>query len=171
VKSKSDPQEQNGSEWVIKQLEKKTLSEVLEAWKIGKNYNPKQSQFWRVTNAIAQTISPNKKLAECITYTNLYKLAHSSRNPSQKFMYAIDKMCIEIFKAEVEYYKPKYILFLTGWDWAEPFLRGNNANINSDYQYVQAQGTFNGIPFVVAVHPQGKKEELVVSDIKKAFNL
>jgi hypothetical protein len=81
----------------------------------GKNYNPKQSQFWRVTNAIAQTISPNKNLAECITYTNLYKLAHSSRNPSQKLMYAIDKMCIEIFKAEVEYYKPKYILFLTGW--------------------------------------------------------
>lgn len=170
-KSKTNPLERNGSEWVIKELEKKTLSEVLEKWNTQKKYNIKRSQFWRVTRAITQTISPNQNLTESIIYTNLYKLAHSSGNLSQRLMNAIDNMCIEIFKAEVEYYKPKYILFLTGGDWAKPFLRGNDANINLDYQYVQAQGTFNGIPFVVAVHPQGKKEALVVSEIKNAFDL
>lgn len=112
-----------------------------------------------------------------LIWSNLYKVApFQGGNPSPTLKNAQLETCQRHLAAEVALWKPKRILFLTGWSWAEPFFvatLGKHVGERRDGN-VQWSGRIE-VPFtesvsvVVAVHPQGKKEVAVTQEIKQHF--
>ena len=74
---------------------------------------------------------------------------------------------------EITNYLPKRILFLTGIDWAEPFIADLHGNINARnpaFTHVEAYGTANTpcghqYRFVVACHPMTRPEGPWVNEV------
>jgi len=55
--------------------------------------------------------------------------------------------------------------------WAEPFLRGMDACVQKlhGYKHVYSRGTVLQSRFVVADHPQGKKDATFITEVNSAF--
>jgi hypothetical protein len=72
--------------------------------------------------------------------------------------------------------QPNRVLFLTGWDWAKPFLNHWHAGVESltEDSWVQARGSLPSdmgyADFVVAVHPGRKARKPITASILKSFN-
>jgi len=160
--------------------ERLDLTSDIKNWKkgAGKMYNIGGSQFWRVALRVAESIvGTNKDRTDYLLYSNLYKVASDGKNPSKKLKDVTKNDCVEILKAEIEVFKPKRILFLTGYEnWAKPFLIDLGVvefNPEKKSKSVEFIGKYNNIDMVVSVHPQGRgKNETEITDaIRFAFNL
>ena len=84
--------------------------------------------------------------------------------------------CVEILKAEVSFFKPTHILFVTGFDWFKSF-EGICPNImkshknSEDCGFVEASGISpEGVKVVVSARPERKAEENFAHVIVSAFN-
>lgn len=145
------------------------------------DYNPKRSAFWRtcrdVIEGIGITHPSDESWASHLVWSNLYKLApfdNVKGNPKAALKRIQRPGCIELFRQELELYKPKRLLLLTGLDWAEPFLEVLATTVTpTPFRFVKAVAYVeHGAGFtkvVVAVHPQGKPEADLVADVIKAF--
>lgn len=154
------------------------LEWVESSWGSSEGYNTKRSAFWRVANKISQSVNQledNELWASKIVWSNLYKVAPSGGgNPNDSLCDLQFNACNDLLKIEVEEFRPKYIVFLTGQDWFNGFL-SENISLNSitDTKWVDAQGILelNGSvsKFVVAQHPQGKPESELLKEIVNAL--
>ena len=74
--------------------------------------------------------------------------------------------CKKLIECELKMFKPKKVLFLTGLDWAEPFLEnlqlGVKEHITSPSGYKCANISKEGIKYAITPHPQCKKEDELV---------
>ena len=168
---------ENEIEKTIKSLnDHKDLTADIATWfkKNTKLYNIGGSQFWRVGLRITETIvKTNRERTDYIVYSNLYKAAPDGTNPSEQMKKVTEENCIEILKAEIDAFQPKRILMLTGYDWAEPFIKGLGIEgiPNRAGREVQFVGIYGNTKIVVAVHPQGKNETKISDAIRTAFGL
>ncbi len=145
------------------------------------HYNTRKSPFWRVIRNVVSEL----RIADVETlgwpshlvWSNLYKIApYDGGNPSNKLCSFQFEGCKTLLQEEFRLFKPKRALFLTGLDWAEPFLAEFTPPVDavSGYQYVEAAGQIifgeaQTCQVVVAVHPQGKSEDVWVNEVTAVF--
>ncbi len=145
------------------------------------DYNSRKSAFWRVIRDVVGALKiadvDNESWPSHLLWSNLYKISPArGGNPSARQRSIQRPKSIDLLRKEVEQYKPRRVLFLTGYDWVAPFLKHISSNTSAvhDSRYVHAVGTFNHTgreecSFVVAVHPQGKQEAEWVQEVIEAF--
>lgn len=157
---------------------------VDEQWSGGEAYNTGRSAFWRVCRRVLERVelapaSAGFAWSSRLVWSNLYKLAPArGGNPAERLKKAQFEGCLKLLRLEIDQYKPRRILFLTGLDWAHPFLTGMNLENRSSHVLassglVEAVGTLHSTnshaACVVAKHPMGKNEELWVREVLEAF--
>lgn len=147
--------------------------------KVRRAYNPARSPFWRVvreaTHALAIADRAKVDWPSNLIWTDLYKISpYEGGNPSSSLIRLQQSLCVQLLCEEIRHFKPRRILFLTGHDWAQPFLAGMGVTYaQKHFGYVSfAEAIEVGSlrpQVVVAPHPQGKPEALIVHDITAAF--
>jgi len=154
---------------------------VSEQWQAAEGYNTKRSPFWRSTRTLLTRLGISDEGApdwpSSLEWTNLYKVAPSNGgNPSSRLCSVQHSLCRELLQLEIRNSKARRILFLTGLDWAYPFLPrlSNVVFADSFDKYVALRGDVRfdaeaPLSLVVASHPQGKRESLWVDQVANAF--
>lgn len=157
------------------------MSWVTEQWgpNLEQEYNTRRSPFWRVIHQITGELdicdAGNGSWASYLVWSNLYKVSPSGgENPSGRLESVQYDGCRRLFELEVRDYRPKYLLLLTGEDWAEPFLVKFDIDRGLAGQYVccTASSTMpdnQDTTVVVATHPRGKPEQDWVEEVIRAF--
>jgi hypothetical protein len=132
-------------------------------------YNPKKSSFWRVARKLAQILNnAEEDASEYIVYSNLYKVAKAGGgNPSERLARAQLLSCKVLLEAELKFYKPKYVVFLTGKFWAKELFDEipEITIIEESNNLVYLIGTYLDSKLIVVDHPQGKKEKEIIDAI------
>lgn len=146
----------------------------------GEQYNTNRSAFWRVIHKTLQKLEighNDKHWPSYIVWSNLYKTApYEGGNPSGKLINIQQRHCAAILKKEIYLFKPKKILFLTGYDWAKDVLNKiNEFHLNNEFDgLAEARGQFVSekivSKIVIAKHPQGKDESRLVDEVIMLFN-
>lgn len=155
---------------------------VSMSWGARVGYNTKRSAFWRVIRRAVSDLGicdPDLPAwPSSLTWTNLYKLSPAAGgNPSGALIRLQHDLCVELLRHEIVEYQPARMLFLTGMDWAAPFLSaiGDFAPRWRGSGSVQAAGAMKirGLPsaaaVVVAQHPQGKGDGTYVEPFRDAW--
>ena len=150
---------------------------VTDCWKASRGCNTKKSAFWRVARATVDQLGiadvSTKSWPSTLCWSNLYKVApFAGGNPSTSLAKAQLEKCIQILRIEVSDWKPRRLLFLTGYSWARPFLEDLGWERPNDDQFgaLEAVGHLpSGARIAVAPHPQGKREDRLVSAIVEAY--
>ena len=139
-------------------------------------YNINTSAFWRTVRNVAKSLYPcnDRDFGKNLVYSNLYKIALPGANPDFSLQRLQLPECINILKKELLYWEPSAVLFLTDWNWAEPFLTSPELNFaaeDSPWKLLKASGTLLDGKCRAAVipHPQGKKERLLGSQAVAFF--
>ena len=114
-----------------------------------------------------------------LVWSNLYKIApEEGGNPGKTLCRIQLGGCRELFNLELATYRPSRLLFLTGIEWASPFLSDFDvapADV-AGISYVEGFGMLTIVPgkeairYVVAAHPQGKPGDPWVAEVCSAFN-
>ena len=145
------------------------------------SYNWQRSAFWRVISQVSQDYVEGEWF-NGITWSNLYKIApYDGGNPSNRLRYAELPICQKILKSEIEILSPKFVILLTGKNWAKdflPYLNGekecspiDTIEWGKNNKYLINVYNFNEVYFLQTEHPQGKNEEshinAIVSIIEK----
>ncbi|MEQ9490893.1 MAG: hypothetical protein RIM72_18075 [Alphaproteobacteria bacterium] len=159
--------------------EQEPLRWVSNAWGAPTGYNTARSAFWRVIRATIDSLElcdvskPNWPAQ--IVWSNLYKVSpFGGGNPSTSLCRAQQTKCIEMILAEVSNWKPRRLLFLTGEDWAKPFLQTltDEPLDRPPAGPVQIVGTTtSGARIVVGPHPQSRPEVPLVSAITEMYRV
>lgn len=113
------------------------------------NMLPKMgSKFWRNVRTVWETLSkqqittPADMVANYIAWSNLYKIAPNNginKNPNRLQRVTQIEPAKKILQAEISFFKPTHILFITEictkkqkekgwWSWIEPFIKGAPAD-------------------------------------------
>lgn len=146
-------------------------------------YNTTRSPFWRVTRKILSAlnvlqIEHASQWPSHVIWSNLYKVApHEGGNPLSKVRKLQQSACINILKAEIAMYKPRYILAMAGY-WAENFFIDAELQKNNTYDprvvinsgLIKIDNTHNA-KLVIAQRPEGKNEENYAKQISQAYSL
>jgi len=160
-----------------------SMSWVIECWANPDpdGYNTKRSPFWRVIREVVSELGigePEKVLwPSHLVWSNLYKVSPArGGNPNKTLRGFQLPGCIALLQHEISDYFPRRLLFLTGLDWARPFLENivptftlvsGNEHVEAKAQIFHNTGVESRI--VVAAHPQGKNEVDWVQEVMKAF--
>lgn len=144
---------------------------------LGDKYDPSKSQFWKIIRQISIEKYGNNWF-DNICWSNLCKVAPwEEGNPSDSLYYDILNHNCEIFKLEIEFWSPKFVILLTdGYkrdnmtriDWTSAYLRYINNNqeaipINkikwdSDYPGFEIWVyNIRGRYYILTMHPQRGK--------------
>jgi len=135
------------------------------------------SPFWNVSKRIYECLTNTEatgKWVENIAWTNLYKIAPTNTgNPYGEMIKIQKRECIDMLKAEIEYFEPTHILAMTGWQWwmenfKEIFEKLEEIKTEGK-KYLEYVGRIGNIPIAVACRPEWKPKEEYVSDVMKAF--
>ena len=149
--------------------------------KYGSKYNTKRSAFWRVIRKVTSYIpitEDESNFSSWLVWSNLYKLSPTSGNPGGYLQLLQREGCKSSFKREIDVFRPGRLLILTGLGWAEPFLEELciDSKDDDDLEHVELKGRLhylegNSASLVVAKHPQGKKEDIWIDQVVKAFSM
>lgn len=148
----------------------------------GSKYNTKRSAFWRVIRKVISEYIPitedESNFSSWLVWSNLYKLSPTSDNPGRKLQLLQREGCKSSFKREIDVFRPGRLLLLTGLEWAEPFLEELciDSKDDDDLEHVELKGRLhyseeNSASLVVAKHPRGKKEDIWIDQVMKAFSM
>jgi hypothetical protein len=105
----------------------------------------------------------------------LYRIAPGiTGNPNEQLMRLQLELCREQLLRDIAELKPERVLFLTGMNWAQPFLGELEVSTSTPGQLVERTGRLsahNGrhMSVVVAKHPQGKPHTRFVQAALDAF--
>lgn len=154
-------------------------------------YSLRKAQIWNYTKPIWDKLYGEETLwserwFENIVWSNLYKIApHDLGNPSGRLQTRQREACVDLLKAEIEYFMPTHIFFATGREgWFSHFsknfsnVRNIGTNISSganrNEEYVEAVGDFvysDGkiARAVVACRPEGRAKNGYVEQICSYF--
>jgi hypothetical protein len=151
----------------------------------GKPYSTERSAYWRAVRGVTAKLAiadiEYDSWPSHLVWTNLYKIAPADvGNPSSLLCAAQFDCCVEVLKAEIEFYRPRRVLFSTGLDWAKPFVTKLEAILEeppprTERRFVKAVGAFRNIcdpapQIVVASHPQGKPTDAWIDNVVTAFS-
>jgi hypothetical protein len=151
------------------------LGWVGRGWGSKTEYNTRRSQFWRVIRAVSLALIPDASPVDWyshIVWTNLYKVSpHQTGNPSGDLLRNQLPACVDLLSTEIEHWNPRRVLFLTGLEWARPFLSklGCVVDAPGTGAIIEATTTLGGKDVIVAPHPQGKPERILARDIIARF--
>lgn len=148
---------------------------IAERWHAPSNQYPmSRSAFFRLAKALIAELNLSRPTdpswPSCLAWTNLYKLAPAhGGNPSDPLCRAILEDSIAIFHAELSARRPTRVLYLTGIDWARPFLPQHATPIERLGTFVEHAFSLNGQRHVVAKHPQAKPLRPFLDEVLAAF--
>lgn len=156
------------------------LQTVMTEWNDrSKPYQYVRSAFWRTAKRVVEGLHipgfQSREWANYLLWSNLYKVASTVGNPGIRLQNLQRESCIELIELELTYFKPKRVLFLTGEDWASKFVEPLELSTGkkSPLEHVQRTGLLKAggadIPFVIAKHPQGKPEGVIVDAALRWF--
>ena len=138
-----------------------------------KGYRLSRSAFIRSLRKIGYEIFGESWTCKS-AWTNLYKIAPNGKNPSNSMCSDQLKSCIDIFKEELAFLKPRAVVMLVGYNWALDFLKALNggeepAAVEREYwdKYESKVFKLANTLFIVSEHPQGKKETPHIEAITK----
>lgn len=149
--------------------------------KYGSKYNTKRSAFWRVIQKVTSYIpitEDESNFSSWLVWSNLYKISPRKGNPDANLCHLQLEGCKSSFKREIDVYRPGRLLLLTGLGWVKPFLEKLciDSKDGDDLEHVELKGRLhypegNSASLVVAEHPQGKKEDIWIDQVVKAFSM
>lgn len=153
---------------------------VTADWGANKGYNTKRSAFWRCIRNVVKHLNiaevEGADWSSHLVWSNLYKVSPAAGgNPNGALCEVQFPGCAELFNLELRTYCPSRVLFLTGADWARPFLGAANLKKDAGLQYVKQFGLCDAgeghqARCVIAVHPQGKPGSGWVREVVTVFN-
>lgn len=114
--------------------------------------------FWGYSKEIWDTLygaatSWQEHWYQKTVWTNLYKIApRKGGNPSEAWQKMQREVCVELLHAEIEFFNPTHILFMTGTDWFQPF-----------------RGIFQNVTERGVNHPPGKDTNTVYAELFAAY--
>jgi hypothetical protein len=165
-------------------VERSTKSEycpmgwVLARWGCKEGYNTKKAAFWRVISSVSQSmLGRSDQWPSRLIWSNLYKVApHITGNPWTGLMNTQQEACERHLVEEVHLWKPKRILFITGWNWARPFaerlgrLAGEQRPERVEWSgTIEIPGDNSTVRVVVSDRPEMRQEEPLVDLILRSF--
>lgn len=165
-------------EWVSQKWGAERIRGTIDKWGAPrtKPYNTKASAFWRAVGSVTQLFVGNDDgWPSKVIWSNLYKVAkYTGGNPSVGLRRAQQDACERHLVTEIRIWMPKRVLFLTGWDWARPFVEKLGACGQLHHGHVQWSGRVDlpnrdAASIVVCVHPQGRRHAEIVKEIMDAF--
>ena len=155
----TDPEEICPIEWVQKK------------WTEYKLYN---SFFWNVTYKLINRYNKEEDESNVwvnhIVWSNLMKISPAEGgNPYGKEWDSQFQGAKSLFTKEIEEIRPKFVIILTNWDWANDFLADNpgfSFNIETRYKFIQAKGEYNSkTKILVTKRPRVGDNESCVTEI------
>ena len=88
----------------------------------GSRVQANRSALWRVVRGVAGSYSESSKWYSRLVWSNLYKVSPEQGNPSAALKRAQFPVCAQLIQLEVLQYRPRAVVFLTGWNgWFEHF--------------------------------------------------
>ena len=137
-----------------------------------------KSAFFRVAGRVFSECYGDDWLNH-VVYSNLYKVSRHEKNPTDPECRVQLEYVKEIFEKEVETMSPKFVVLLTGENWAKDFVWHINGNEipapletkkwSDDYRYSLSVYKIDEVYYIVSEHPQGKKEDLHAEAILSIF--
>lgn len=179
-KEASEPED---LERIACKLSEISMSWVTDRWRSPPpDYNTRRSAFWRVIRSVSLKLvegACEDDWPTRLVWSNLYKVAPwAGGNPSAALQRVQRAGCKELLNLEISAFRPKRVLFLTGWNWAEKLLdaspgmrRPPGAQL-VEKVWDRPLASEPGSPvsrFVVAAHPQGKSEGRWTQEVLEAF--
>ena len=171
---------------LARRLSEESMSWVIRQWHSRDDYNPARSAFWRVIRRVTLSLvdgASEDDWSNHIVWSNLYKVSRSEpprgMNPPAPVMRAQRRGCEKLLKLELEIFRPKRVLFLTGCDWAEEIIDvppeaqqpvGARFVERVWSELVSSESRAPVSRFVVAGHPQGKGDDLCTHEVLVAFD-
>lgn len=155
---------------------------VTNSWGATDRYNTKRSAFWRTIRGVVAGLGiadvQRASWPSHLVWSNLYKVSPADGgNPSDRLCEAQRSGCIDLLGLELKTYKPSRILFLTGTEWADPFLSlmVGVPLVGPRLRHVRRFGTCtlndgHVLQCVVATHPQGKPEADWIREVVEAYS-
>jgi len=148
---------------------------VTAHWGALRAYNTRRSAFWRSIRSVVQGLGiadvEGTDWTSHLVWSNLYKVSPASGgNPSNVLCDIQFPGCTELLNLELRTYRPSRVLFLTGADWAVPFLSTIELNETAGFRYVERIGLCDRAQYVIAAHPQGKPGNVWVHEVLTAFD-
>lgn len=148
---------------------------VTAGWGAGEGYNTKRSAFWRCIRSVVQDLGiadvEDAGWSSHLVWSNLYKVSPAGGgNPSNVLCEIQFPGCADLLNLELHTYRPSRVLFLTGADWATPFLKEAELQEAVGFQYVKRVSDAHGARCVIAVHPQGKPGAAWAREVVTAFD-
>lgn len=146
-------------------------------------YRASRSAFWRVIKSLSLALNithgDDQNWFSYLVWSNLSKLASADGgNPGGLLLNLQLPGCIALLKQEIEDYRPQRIVFLTGDEWVAPYLAamGFTSVIGLKPNFARSAGrlttrTGRIVDAVVAVHPQGKNQQIWTEEVMNAFGL
>ena len=130
-------------------------------------YNPHRSAFWRVVRSVTEEVlGAGDQWHERIAYSNLYKIAPRGRNPSEWLCDAQAHDCAQLLELEIEHWRPRFVLIMSGVDWAGPLFSELGLGFTYlDSDSIQAVFRLADTKCVVVPHPQGKRERPIIDAV------
>ena len=140
-----------------------------------KGYNTLRSPFWRVVKRVASYYYPNSWF-NYVAWSNLYKVSPSEQGNPGDFICGWQFInCCRILHKEIELLSPKIVLFLTGMEWADSFLKHLNegklptvkCSLVWGEKYKADLIKIGDIYFIVTEHTKKKNENEHVDVLQK----
>lgn len=134
------------------------------------NYNTRKSAFWRVISKTSEELLKVEHAVQSVYWSNLYRASpDGGGNPSERFSQFQVPLCKKILESEIAIFKPDYVIFLTGYLPAHPFLPQVDSNPGSGPIYCTQ--VHQGIKYIVLDHPQGRKESSIIEAVLECINV
>lgn len=111
----------------------------------------------------------DKSWCKNIVWSNLMKISPAAGgNPyGEEWICQFDG-AKKLFLQEIEEIKPKFVIILTNWDWAEGFVKeeaGFDVYEKHQGEFIQAQGTFGSTKIIVTKRPPVGNNEKCMDEI------
>ena len=139
-------------------------------------YNTRKSAFWRVIRGLASLFYPSPELLH-VAWSDVSKVAPDGANPSDKLYYAQLNACQRILSEEIRVLSPRFVIFLTGYNWAIDFLRFQNGGQDPVRHLKETWGRYaarsfdiDGVTYILSEHPMGKPEEDHIVALRKIID-
>ncbi|OAV67011.1 hypothetical protein Barb4_02662 [Bacteroidales bacterium Barb4] len=137
-----------------------------------------KSAFWRVIIKTTQMLYPDEGRQAHVAWSNLCKIApQSGGNPNDPLYYSQLDACQKILEKEIEILSPKFVVMLTGDNWAKDFLLYLNGgehpeSIDTAYWsgYEAKVYKIKNATYIVSPHPGRKPEASHVQTIVELIN-
>lgn len=151
---------------------------------IKNSYNHKRSSFWNGIRDVLKELEGDSELdtkedwPSLLAWSNVYKISPADKgNPNSKLRRVQIPQCKVILQKEIEFLRPKNILFITG-NWGIDILKAQHIDFkytpNKTVQFAEKVDLSHEnnklyVNAVVTVRPEAKKRNLWVKDVVSEF--